>query len=788
MGTRRCGVAVASVLGLAVMSFAPTVSGQAFAPSSGSHVWYGGEVDGEHTYSVFNGQFFVIGQAPAFIDGDPELPLERIVPHMPFEDEILGRIVQPADPVGSDGSSHREAPFVAEHPRVDGTDVYAFVSSSDANKIVVLSNGVPLVDPGDGPSPGFFDDDIRYEIHIPNNTDSIFDERFRFGFTILNDEFDALVVQSPGGAVETVGLPPGDYGGFRAFTGKRDDAFWIEMQAFDLLNRRTTGVRHAVGALGDVIPDTLYNVAVGTGGSDTLIPKVAPVRRSDGSLGHLFVETDGVGSYNVFEGDAAGTNTPVFAFGTTVLDPSKVNVHAQMENATPSEPTITTNPATYGAVGDSDFGFFFNLDGTDGPFASDPAFAGTYGRGPQGSSILVPPNESRRAVLGSLDDDAFFGATMSLTPGSSTAYDGVLFGDTATQDVFLVGTGAGRFTGRAAGNFAAFTSIIVSGGSGPVVLHGEAHARTFRGLAGLSIENPAGVDVDVSQFFAFARNLSGEPGVLGAHVAVDREGLNPTMLDIALDVIAETGPPTALAEGSEPIKTAGANASLDLSGFGDLKPFVDALAKEVFAETRGYQATVQSPHGLRSDFGDLEPFVDQLGGDGLAVTENTAVVAMAVSSGAVVATYVPTPQQVGSLVEFAGVPDGAVNAVQFKFFALPGEVVHVGFDLDGVGDVFIGFDPATTVDDGNGNGTLSDIAVMVTDFFGVVQNGTMADLFELSINGDNSFAIEISTGVYTVSSLDTGGVFAVVPEPGVLGLVCVGMFGVLMRRRVGVSC
>lgn len=81
-------------------------------------------------------------------------------------------------------SSHREAPFITENPKVDGTDFYLFRSyETGRDKYVTLvANYNPLQDPGAGPNYFSMASDALYEIHIDNNGDSIEDLTFQFQF------------------------------------------------------------------------------------------------------------------------------------------------------------------------------------------------------------------------------------------------------------------------------------------------------------------------------------------------------------------------------------------------------------------------------------------------------------------------------------------------------------------------------------------------------------------------------------------------------------------------------
>src|SRR5678815_5156690 len=66
-------------------------------------------------------------------------------------------------------SSHREAPLIANDPLADNTDLYAFRSPDNPNKVTIIANYVPLQLPSGGPNYNQFGEDIRYEIHIDNN-------------------------------------------------------------------------------------------------------------------------------------------------------------------------------------------------------------------------------------------------------------------------------------------------------------------------------------------------------------------------------------------------------------------------------------------------------------------------------------------------------------------------------------------------------------------------------------------------------------------------------------------
>ncbi len=67
-------------------------------------------------------------------------------------------------------SSHREAPMVAGDPKVDATDLYAFVSPDNANMVTLIANYIPFEEPAGGPNFNSFDDNVlnRYQFSKSN--------------------------------------------------------------------------------------------------------------------------------------------------------------------------------------------------------------------------------------------------------------------------------------------------------------------------------------------------------------------------------------------------------------------------------------------------------------------------------------------------------------------------------------------------------------------------------------------------------------------------------------------
>ncbi len=192
---------------------------------------------------------------------------------------LVALVMMPAQ-----ASSHREAPLLAQDPMADNTDVYAFVSPDDPDKVTLIANFIPFQKPDGGPNFYSFDPNVVYEIHIDNNGDAIEDITYQWRFTTevrnpatflyntgtvttLDDpdlnvrQFYRLTrVDGPrrtGTVTELSGrlpVPPpnigprstpnyGSIGGgiqqlggnTRVFAGQRDEGFYVDLAVFDLL-------------------------------------------------------------------------------------------------------------------------------------------------------------------------------------------------------------------------------------------------------------------------------------------------------------------------------------------------------------------------------------------------------------------------------------------------------------------------------------------------------------------------------------------------------------------------
>ena len=92
---------------------------------------------------------------------------------------VVGGAFAPAQ-----ASSHREAPFLSNAPKVDGTDFYMFRSYAPnrAGFVTMIANFIPFQDPQGGPNFFQFDQNALYEIHVDNNGDAKEDITFQFRF------------------------------------------------------------------------------------------------------------------------------------------------------------------------------------------------------------------------------------------------------------------------------------------------------------------------------------------------------------------------------------------------------------------------------------------------------------------------------------------------------------------------------------------------------------------------------------------------------------------------------
>jgi hypothetical protein len=87
-------------------------------------------------------------------------------------------------------SSHREAPITALDHKADITDWFAFVSPEHPDRVILILNVDPFLEPSNGPNYFPFDPNVLYEMKIDNDHDGKADITFQFQFQSQ--------IQSPG--------------------------------------------------------------------------------------------------------------------------------------------------------------------------------------------------------------------------------------------------------------------------------------------------------------------------------------------------------------------------------------------------------------------------------------------------------------------------------------------------------------------------------------------------------------------------------------------------------------
>jgi hypothetical protein len=205
-------------------------------------------------------------------------------------------LVYGAGPKIASASSHAEAPLIAQDPRADNTDLYAFVSPDNTNTVTMIANYIPLEAPASGPNFYSFDDNVLYQIKVDQNGDGKDDIAYQFRFhtetrnpetflyntgpinsldspnwnrpqtydvTLVHFNSGGQVIQGgPNGPVvlgSNIPTPPDNIGprstpnypalagaavtnlpgGYKVFAGQRDDPFFVDLGSiFDLAGLR----------------------------------------------------------------------------------------------------------------------------------------------------------------------------------------------------------------------------------------------------------------------------------------------------------------------------------------------------------------------------------------------------------------------------------------------------------------------------------------------------------------------------------------------------------------------
>ena len=107
--------------------------------------------------------------------------LQKLLPIGAVLATAAGLVAPPA----ANASSHREAPFITAHPKVDGADHYMFRSyeAGRSGYVTFVSTYNPLQAPGGAPNYYFMDPNALYEIHIDNVGDGKEHLTFQFKFS-----------------------------------------------------------------------------------------------------------------------------------------------------------------------------------------------------------------------------------------------------------------------------------------------------------------------------------------------------------------------------------------------------------------------------------------------------------------------------------------------------------------------------------------------------------------------------------------------------------------------------
>jgi Domain of unknown function (DUF4331) len=151
--------------------------------------------------------------------------------------------------VSAFASSHREAPFISGHPKVDATDFYMFRSYEAGREgfVTIVANYLPLQDSYGGPNYFSLDPNALYEIHIDNNGDAKEDLTFQFRFknTLQGGTGIALNV---GG--KTVAIPLTQAGGISAVNGATQnvrETFSVDVVRGDRRSGQRSAITNATG-------------------------------------------------------------------------------------------------------------------------------------------------------------------------------------------------------------------------------------------------------------------------------------------------------------------------------------------------------------------------------------------------------------------------------------------------------------------------------------------------------------------------------------------------------------
>lgn len=230
---------------------------------------------------------------------------------------LAATVLLVSSPAGA--SSHREAPLISQDAFADNTDTYVFVSPNDPNRLVLVASWIPFEGPEGGPNYWEWGKDVLYDIHVDTNGDAVSDVTYTLSsrVEVINpntflynvgpmNNFKSpnwnrrqyvtvaenwqpgsnpagvgghnLLVNNKRVAPVNIGskstpnynvLEAGQIfnyndsnGNVKVFAGQTDDAFWVDLQVFDLLTLRenTPPVGYASGSNDAVDSVSGFNV------------------------------------------------------------------------------------------------------------------------------------------------------------------------------------------------------------------------------------------------------------------------------------------------------------------------------------------------------------------------------------------------------------------------------------------------------------------------------------------------------------------------------------------------
>jgi hypothetical protein len=187
-------------------------------------------------------------------------------------------------------SSHREAPLISKDTFADTTDVYMFISPENDDNVVFVGSWIPFEAPEGGPNYYEWDPTALYDIYVDNDGDAKADITYTLSSRVAvqnpatflyntgpigangenwnRRQYITVTEQTEDGsstvlvnnqlaapvnigskstpdyetyfddAVVTITTPDGPG---KIFAGQTDDAFWVDLQVFDLLTLRGQG-------------------------------------------------------------------------------------------------------------------------------------------------------------------------------------------------------------------------------------------------------------------------------------------------------------------------------------------------------------------------------------------------------------------------------------------------------------------------------------------------------------------------------------------------------------------